>query len=123
MYVAEALGETFSQSEGSNYRVQKFDPAGNFLAMWGGEVNKTKAAEGGSTEAERNLCTKSQVESGDVCGTGVPGTGKGQFKETFASGNKIAVGPSGSVFVGDAERIQEFTQEGAFKGKSNCLAR
>jgi NHL repeat/WD40-like Beta Propeller Repeat len=103
-----------NRGEGPSFRVQKFSAAGEFLAMWGGEVNKTKSAEGGSTEAERNLCTKAQVETGDVCGTGVPGSGEGQFERTFAVGNRIAVGPDGAIYVGDDERIQKFTAAGAF---------
>ena len=116
LYVFETITE--SRGEGRSFRVQKFSPEGQFLAMWGGEVNKTKSAEGGSTEAERNLCTKAQVEAGDVCGTGVTGTGKGQFAHTFAFGNRIAVGPEGSVFVGDVGRIQKFTAGGAFAGEA-----
>lgn len=116
VYVFESLG-SFPTAEGNTFRVQKFDSAGNFLAMWGGEVNKTKSAEGGTTEAERNLCTAAQVEAGDICGTGVPGAGKGQFGATFVSTNRIAVGPTGTIFVGDVGRIQKFTPAGAFDGE------
>lgn len=119
VYVYERF-VTNPSAEGKSLRVQEFDPAGNFLAMWGGEVNKTKSAQVGTSEAERNLCAKAQVEAGDVCGTGVPvssGTPKGQFNEGSTEGNKIAVGPSGSVFVGDPERIQRFDPNGAFEGE------
>jgi hypothetical protein len=121
VYVFEAFNNVDNfgaplNGEGPAFRVQKFDSGGNFLAMWGGDVNKTKVGEGG-TEAERNLCTKTQVEGGDVCGIGVPGTGKGQFGPGFAFHAKIAVGPTGSIFIGDIERIQEFTPAGAFVGE------
>jgi hypothetical protein len=100
--------------EGPAFRVQKFDSSGHFLAMWGGEVNKTKSAEGGTTEAERNLCTKDQLAEGDICGRGIPGTGDGQFASTPGFQDRITVGPTGAIFVGDLERIQEFTPAGAF---------
>jgi DNA-binding beta-propeller fold protein YncE len=96
-----------------NVRVQKFDPAGNFLLMFGGEVNKTKVADPGSTEAERNLCT---AASGDVCGAGMPGPGNGQF-ENRSGGNYITISPADTVYVGDKNRIQTFDTDGAFTGE------
>ncbi|HEY5815533.1 MAG TPA: hypothetical protein VIS95_04245 [Solirubrobacterales bacterium] len=115
VYVYESFPED-TNGEGPTFRVQKFDSGGNFLAMWGGDVNKTKVSEGG-TEAERNLCTKAQVEAGDECGTGVPGSGKGQFGQTLSFHSRIAVGPTGAIFVGDVGRIQKFTPAGAFDGE------
>jgi NHL repeat len=106
------VGERDGFGQGNN-RVQKFDPAGRFLLMFGGEVNKTKSAEGGTSEAERNRCTKAQLEGGDVCGIGTAGAGQGQFGTGFASG--IALGSSGEVFVGDVERIQRFNAEGEYQ--------
>lgn len=103
--------------EWENQRVSKFSSAGEFLLMFGGEVNKTKSAEPGSSEAERNLCTKAQVEAGDVCGAGTSGNGKGQFS-TGSVGNYIAFNPvSGTIFVGDNDRIQEFDLTGAYKSE------
>jgi hypothetical protein len=95
--------------ERSNARVQKFNSAGEFLLMFGGEVNKTTAG---------NVCTKAQLEGGDVCGVGVKGTAAGFFEPpaNFA-GDYIAVGADGTVYVGDKERIQEFEAGGAFKGQ------
>ncbi len=96
-----------------NLRVQKFDSAGRFLLMLGGEVNKTKSADGGSTEAERNRCTKAQLEGGDVCGAGVPGIGNGQFGDSGSP--DIALGAGGKLFVPDVERIQRFNAGGEFE--------
>ncbi len=96
-----------------NARVQKFDQAGHFVLMFGGEVNKTKTAEAGSTAAERNLCTGA---SGNECGIGVVGTSTGAFSE-WAVGNFIAVGPDDTVYVGDRDRIQEFEPDGTYKGE------
>lgn len=89
-------------------RVQKFDSEGHFLAMFGGEVNKTTGA---------NLCTKANVEAGNVCGVGISGPGNGQFESPAPEGNKIAIGPDGDIFVGDRKRIQEFDPSGTFKAQ------
>jgi hypothetical protein len=113
VYLAEGARE-ISGAVGTNFRVQKFSPVGQFLLMFGGDVNKTKAAEGGSTEAERNLCTAADMVAGDECGAGTPGVGDGQFAEVGAE-NRIAVSPDGTVAVGDSGRIQEFFPSGAFK--------
>lgn len=96
-----------------NFRVQKFNAGGEFVLMFGGEVNKTKSTEPGSTPAERNLCTEA---SGDTCGIGVLGTGPGEFSNR-SDLDAIDVGPGGTIFVGDAGRIQAFEPSGAFKGE------
>jgi len=100
LYVAEVpkFGEG---SEG--FRVQKFTPSGEFILMFGREVNKTTSGD---------LCTA----AGDVCGAGLAGTGDGQFdNREFA--DFIETGPAGTVFVGDKGRIQEFNADGTFKAK------
>ncbi|MET0306888.1 MAG: hypothetical protein ABW196_11780 [Solirubrobacterales bacterium] len=89
---------------GDNGRVQKFDPAGRFLLMFGGEVNKT---------TNENRCTKAQLEGGDVCGIGVVGTGNGQFAASYAPG--FTLDSSGKLLVGDVERIQRFNSEGEYE--------
>ncbi len=101
-----------------NQRVQKFDPnAGpdedeaEFLLAFGGEVNKTKTEEVGSTEAERNLCT---AASGDVCQAGTKGAGDGQFGNWAPVSAYIAVGPNDEVYVGDENRIQRFNTGGDY---------
>jgi DNA-binding beta-propeller fold protein YncE len=91
-------------------RVQKFDPAGNFLLMFGGEVNEGPLHPG-------NLCTAQHITEGDTCGAGVPGTGDGEFSNGSLN-NYIAYNPStDTVFVGDVDRIQEFNLDGTFKGE------
>ncbi len=99
----------------SNRRVQKFDPGpvgeeADFLLAFGGEVNRTKTEEPGSTEAERNLCT---AASGDVCQAGTEGTGNGQFRQ-WPVGNYIAVNSGDDVYVGDENRIQRFNADGEY---------
>lgn len=105
-----ARSENDNNAQEPSLRVQKFDLDGNFLAMWGGDVNKTTGAD---------TCTKADLEASDECGAGIPGAGPGQFRlpsiDTFGSG--IAVGPEGHIFAGDVERIQEFDPSGAFVGE------
>ncbi len=101
-----------------NLRVQKFDPSGatvQFELMVGGDVNKTKVEELGSTEAEQNLCT---AASGDVCQAGSAGTGSGQFGTwpSYSSYIAVAPGPGGPIYVGDTGRIQEFNPNGTYEG-------
>ncbi|HEX5928113.1 MAG TPA: hypothetical protein VFY48_01845 [Solirubrobacterales bacterium] len=91
LYVADLLGR----------RVQKFDADGNFILMFGGEVNKTTSG---------NLCT---AASGDTCGVGTLGTANGQFG-TWEVGSLIGVGPGDTIYVGDQERVQKFDANGNF---------
>jgi hypothetical protein len=83
-------------SEHGNHRVEKFSPSGSFILMFGKEVN-----ENGS-----NICLASEK-----CQAGKEGTGDGEFNQMEGA---IAVGPTGDVFVGDHERVQEFSPEGVF---------
>lgn len=84
-----------------NNRVLKFDPNGNFLLAFGGEVNQTTGAD---------ICTASEA-----CGTGQPGTGHGFFElASGEGGDYISVDAAGTVYVGDMNRIQEFSPEGAY---------
>jgi len=99
VYVADKL----------NHRVQKFNSAGEFLLMFGGEVNKTTKA---------NVCTKA---SGDECGAGSVGPGPGQFGSWPWAGDFLDIGPDDTVYVGDAERIQEFEPDGSFKSEVKTL--
>lgn len=96
-------GDIYVREADQNYRVQKFDPAGRFILMSGGKVDKTTGA---------NVCT---AESGDTCGAGVDGTGEGEFSKTFSGG--IAINAAGDVFSSDFERIQEFESNGTFKAE------
>jgi hypothetical protein len=45
---------------------------------------------------------------------GTAGSGPGQFQSLER--NSVAVGPTGTVFVGDTERVQEFSAAGALEG-------
>jgi hypothetical protein len=92
-------------------RIQKFSPAGEFLLMIGGEVNKTTGA---------NLCTKADLEAGQVCGEGVAGTDPGEFSraEDSATAHDILdIGPDNRLYVADRGRIQTFNLNGVFQGE------
>jgi DNA-binding beta-propeller fold protein YncE len=99
------------EHEGILARVQKFDSAGRFLLMFGGEVDRT---------SHENVCTKAQLEGGDVCGPGTSGDADGQFEieESFAkNGNSIASGPADDIYVADRNRIQLFESDGVYKSQ------
>jgi DNA-binding beta-propeller fold protein YncE len=81
-----------------NHRVDRFGPEGQFILAFGGEVNKNKS----------NVC------EGEECQAGKAGSGSGQFGAL--QHDAIAVGPTGTVYVGDTERVQEFSAGGALEG-------
>jgi hypothetical protein len=106
-----------------NFRVEKYSPEGKLELIFGGGVDHTTGAD---------VCTAADLAAGDACGAGLPGTGPSHFyKETPGTGpegrstnswghegsNSIAVGPGGTVYVGDYGRIQEFEPSGAFAGE------
>ncbi|HEY3828918.1 MAG TPA: NHL repeat-containing protein [Solirubrobacteraceae bacterium] len=110
VYVAESVpGEN-----GFGTRIQKFTANGQFVLEIGKEVNETTKA---------NLCTESEVEKAGVkCGgpalhgfgTDAQTTEHGAFTEPTA----LAVGGTGEhlLYVGDEHRVQEFNQQGEWKG-------
>jgi DNA-binding beta-propeller fold protein YncE len=98
-----------------NHRVEKFSPAGQFLLMFGGQVNAT-AHERGET-ADEDICP---VQPGDKCQAGSVGSAEGQF-EFPVEGNFIAVGSSGTVYVGDRNRVQEFSSSGVYQSQVKLL--
>ncbi len=120
--VDQSTGDVYLVDE-RNFRVEKYDAEGHFLLMFGGEVDKTTHA---------NVCTAADLAGGDVCEAGVTGTGASHFykeePQTEAGGrkswsnagsNSIAVGPDGTVYVGDYGRIQEFEPDGTYVGELN----
>jgi len=87
--------------DAGNHRVQKFGPEGEFIAMFGGEVNAT---------TKGNVCF-----SGETCQAGVQGTGPGEF--TALTGRSIAIDSTGTVYVGDENRVQLFSEAGLVTGE------
>jgi YD repeat-containing protein len=88
--------DVYVSEGGANSRVEKFSSSGGFISMFGKEVN-----ENGS-----DVCV-----AGEKCQAGKKGSGDGEFN--YIQEGAIAVGPTGNVFVGDHERVQEFSPEGA----------
>jgi hypothetical protein len=103
----------------NNYRIQKFDPEGSFLRMWGWDV---VASGPGNSGSGFEVCVPA---SGDVCKEGVRGGGEGQFSNDPAenSSDSIGIGPGGEVYVRDTvaidgvhfnNRVEKFEASGAF---------
>jgi hypothetical protein len=91
----------------SNHRIEKFGPDGEFLLTFGKGVNETMAT---------NICTQSEVETKAVkCGAGKEGAGEDEFE--WELGSFIAVGTTGTVYVGDNNRVQKFEPTGQNKGQ------
>jgi tripartite motif-containing protein 71 len=90
----------------NHHRVEKFSPAGRFLLMFGRAVNAT--ARKRRDAANEDVCP---VDPGDRCKAGIRGSAAGQF-EFPVEGNFIAVGPTAMVYVGDRNRVQEFSPTG-----------
>ncbi len=88
--------------DAGNHRVQKFTREGEFILMFGREVNSNKS----------NLCLASEAQK---CKAGGIGSGPGQFKGL--GGRAIAVDESGVVYVGDENRVQRFSEAGALLGE------
>lgn len=116
---SSSYGDLYVVNE-RNFRVDKYSPSGEFLLMFGGEVDKTTGAD---------VCTAADMAGGDECGSGVPGVAPGRlYKAPPVAGapqqqnwseeghNSIAVAPDGTVWVGDFRRVQHFDAEGHFLG-------
>jgi hypothetical protein len=91
--VDQTSGDLYVTDPG-NHRIEKFDSAGNFILMFGREVNKTAVENG--RPAEANVCPAAG-HPGDVCKTGVSASTAG----AFATPGYIAVDNSGGASTGD----------------------
>ncbi len=97
----------------NDHRVQVLGPQGEFMFMFGWNVNKTKVASGG-TQQEKNICTEAEIKGGSACGAGEVGTGlAGQIN----GAQSIVVDPSsGDVYVLDSDynRLDKYSASGEF---------
>ena len=74
----------------TNYRVEKFDSSGNFILMFGKEVDATTGG---------NVCS---AASGDTCQAGTPGNSAAEFEEPALLAVDNSGGPSaGDIYVLD----------------------
>ena len=103
----QPLGVAVDSSSGDVYvvdngrhRVQKFTSNGEFVLMFGGHVNK---------KTNGDVCTKVEATQ---CQEGTEGVAAGEFAEWPFGYSFIAVGPGGSVYVGDLARVQVFDSSG-----------
>ena len=85
----------------TNRRVEKFDAAGNFVLMFGKNVNATTLG---------NICP---VNPGDVCQSGTSGGGPGEFNNPRFVAVDNSSGPSaGDVYVAQGGTVQKFDAGG-----------
>jgi DNA-binding beta-propeller fold protein YncE len=87
----------------ANHRVEKFTASGEFILMFGEEVNAT---------THGNVCSK---ESGDVCQAGALSSAPGGFETPRFLAVDSSSGPSmGDVYVGDTgdRTVTKFTSSG-----------
>ncbi len=84
-----------------DYRVEKFSSSGQFLSMFGGDVNETTGGD---------VCV-----AGEKCQRGTQGTADGQFEWALGAAGYVAVGPEGRVYVGDRARVQVFEESGVWR--------
>ncbi len=107
-------GRDLYVTDPGHFRVEKFDPSGKFLLMFGKEVNKTKV-EASASAAEQNVCT---AASGDECQSGTKGEeGAGQFSNPrFVAVDSSESASSGDVYIGDAgtKTLYKFAPDGSF---------
>ncbi len=107
-------GNVYVAEGSSTRRVQELTANGEFVLMFGWDVNKATVALGaGATQPEKDLCTEAEEKE---CQAGQPGTGlAGQLDGASA----IAVDQtSGNVYVleygAGKDRVEEFTSTGGF---------
>ncbi|MGC2374838.1 MAG: hypothetical protein WA484_13275 [Solirubrobacteraceae bacterium] len=101
---AAPTGNVYVVDQG-NRRIQELTPSGEFMLMFGREVNATTNGD---------VCTAHEIEeSGVKCRAGAPGATEGALAEP----QDIAVDPStGNVYVAEYinSRIDEYTAGGQF---------
>lgn len=106
-------GDIYVTDKG-NARVQKFTATGEFVLMFGEEVNETKDNTPSATEAEKNVCTEEEIKNTAVkCKSGHEGSTVGSISDP----QSVAVEPiGGNIYVQDYAnwRVDEYTPDGQF---------
>ena len=84
-----------------NHRVEKFTSSGDFLFMFGKEVNKTAIEESATRAAEENVCPAVGHPS-DVCQAGTSSSSPGGFEApTYLAVDNSGEPSAGDVYVAD----------------------
>ncbi len=99
--LSSSASDVYVVEAGDIDRVEKFGPAGEFLLMFGGDVNETTGGD---------VC-----DAGEKCKRSTMGSANGQFEDLAYEKSSIAVGPGGSVYVGDRARVQVFEPTGVWR--------
>jgi DNA-binding beta-propeller fold protein YncE len=93
-----------------NQRIQELTDTGEFVLMFGQEVNATKDTTPGATTVEKDICT---AASKSVCKAGTIGAGAGAlgYPESVAVDSV-----TGNIYVADGgnHRVDEYTASGQF---------
>ena len=87
----------------ANHRVEKFDSAGNFILMFGKDVDQTTGG---------NVCPENP---GDICQPGTEGSSPGEFATpTFVAVDSSSSPSAGDVYIGDTgdNRVSKFDPSG-----------
>jgi hypothetical protein len=84
-------------ADGGSYRVEHFASDGQFILTFGREVNAT---------THGNVCL-----AGETCQAGLKGSGAGELGSTAPP---VTVDATGDVWVGDTDRLEEFSAAGGF---------
>jgi DNA-binding beta-propeller fold protein YncE len=123
--VVDPGGDNVYVMDDFNDRVQKFTSLGQFVLMFGGEVDKTQVHRREAQEAkvepvtvtadEEDVCTQS---SGDECGAGTEGSRHGQIK-----GTDIALSQTGGILVAGLHGLQEFSADGVYLSEISLSGR
>ena len=106
-----STGDVFVQDY-NNWRIQELTPTGEFILMIGKHVNETTSL---------NLCTEHEIQSESAkCKTGEPAGQDSSEPSAFnfeGTGNLLTVaGAEHLLYVGDEQRVQTFTANGAPAG-------
>jgi NHL repeat len=111
--VAGAPNGNFYVTDSSNHRVEEFTSTGEFVLMFGEEVNAS---------THKNICTEEEIKlSGVKCQVGIEGTGAG----AFAKPSSVTIDPvTNNLYIvdagnndpaaGDHDRVDEYSATGQF---------
>lgn len=84
--VNRATGDVYV-ADGANHRVQEFTEKGEFVLMFGQEVNRTKVESEGKVASEaESVCTAAEVAMGTVCQAGTASSAPGGFESVERGG-------------------------------------